>query len=294
MAYLHESESPYAHLAPKPLGASEAKVVSPTPSDHSKEIEMDAVTSVPGASVAHVFGSGAGSAAGAGMGLGGLALGGIGGLVLGGLLNQNGGGLFGGNNNSDASTISATLDAVNAVNQVGRDVLASAGNTQTAIANSNLATLQSANGLGMAIQQTNTQQMIQSLNSFNQLGTLTQTGFNATALATSQGFATSIQTQQESANDIKVAINALAAQSAMQAASAQLEAQKCCCELKEAILKSTQTILDQNAGFRMQDLQIETSNLRQTLALRDVADAQTKTILHHLIPAPVAAAPARA
>jgi hypothetical protein len=240
----------------------------------AKEKTMESTATLPGASVAHIFGSSAGSgSAGAGMGLGGLALGGIGGLVLGSMMGGNGG-LFGGNNNTNgAEGALLALNGVAAVNDVGKEVLMSAGATQTAIAASNLATLQATNYLGANIQAQNTQSLIQNLNSFNQQNSVLASGFSENYRA-----------QQESAGDIKAAISATAAQQAAIAAAQALQLQECCCKMQTQSLENTQRILDQNTSFRIQDLQIENSNLRQTQVLRDTSDAQTSIILRHLIP----------
>lgn len=218
-----------------------------------------------------------GTGFGSAMGLGGVALGGIGGLVLGSMINGNGG-LFGNNNRNGDGAVAlgygelmeeiadAKLVAVQAANSNAITALQQTGALSTAIAGSNLQTLQSVNGLGNQIVANNTQGIIQNLNSFNQLGAITQNGFNQTNM-----------TQLESANDIKTS---LAAMSAPQ--------QACCCEILRGQLESTQKILDQNTTFRIQDLQIELSNSKQTLALRDSQDAQTSIILRHLAPyAPV-------
>ena len=215
-----------------------------------------------------------GTGLGSVMGLGGVALGGIGGLVLGSMINGNGG-LFGNNRNDGAGGAvalgygevmeaigDAKLAAVTAASSNSITSLQQTGALSTAIAASNLTTLQSVNGLGNQIVANNTQGIIQNLNSFNQLGAITQAGFNNTNM-----------TQLESANDIKTS---LAAMSAAQ--------QACCCEILRGQLENTQKILDQNTTFRIQDLQIENSNLRQTQVMRDSQDAQTSIILRHLSP----------
>ena len=263
--------------------------------------KMDTVASVPGAAVSHMFGSGGtGAAAGAGMGAGGLIagglLGGIGGLVLGSLVNGNGGLL--GNNNRNGEGAAVALGSLEFMEQLGdiktaialapqAAVLATAnsqGAIQTQLANANLNTLQSVDALGSTLQASATQALIQNLNSFNGLQAATQTGFNTANIIAQNGFNNLGIQSMESASDIKAAIATQTARAELIAASAALELQKCCCETQKAIQASTQAILDQNNSFRTQDLQIENSNLRQTLSLRDVAAAQTATILQHLAP----------
>lgn len=81
---------------------------------------MESTATLPGASVAHIFGSSGAGSAGAGMGLGGLALGGIGGLILGSLVNGNGG-IFGGNRNEGAGPAVA-LGYGELTEQIGDDI----------------------------------------------------------------------------------------------------------------------------------------------------------------------------
>lgn len=244
---------------------------------------MDSTATLPGASVAHIFGSSSGGGA-AGMGLGGLALGGIGGLVLGSLMGNNNG-LFGNRNNDAGPAVAlgygelvesigdAKLAAVAAASENRAATLEQTSALSTAIATANFNTLNSVNGLGRDITAANTQALIQNLNSFNNLASVAQSGFNTSNLLTQNGFNALSAQAAESASDIKMG---LAAQSAAM--------QQCCCEILRSGMENTQKILDQNTNFRIQDLQIENSNLRQTQILRDTSDAQTRTILSHLIP----------
>ena len=121
--------------------------------------------------------SSGGSGTAAGMGLGGLAVGGIGGLILGSLINGNGGILGNGNGSSGTSALEygELMEAISDAKLAG--VTAAAGNQaqilngntalSTAIANSNLSTLQSVNSLGASLQQPATQNLITNLQSFN-------------------------------------------------------------------------------------------------------------------------------
>ena len=59
---------------------------------------------------------------------------------------------------------------------------------------------------------------------------------------------------------------------------------QCCCDLKTTVIEQAQSIKDQNTSFRIQDLQIQNSNLQQTIALNQTAAAQTATILAALDP----------
>ena len=257
---------------------------------------MDSTATLPGASVAHIFGSSSGGAAGAGMGLGGLALGGIGGLILGSIF-ANGNNGFLGNRNDGVGPAAALgygelteqigdakLAAVQAASENRAATLEQTSNLSTAVATANFNTLNSVNGLGRDITAANTQSLIQNLNSFNSLASVTQTGFNTANLLTQNGFNALSSATAENASDIKMGIAEQTAQMQTIAAAQALQLQQCCCEMKTLSLENTQKILDQNTSFRIQDLQIENSNLRQTQVLRDQADAQTAVILRHLIP----------
>lgn len=228
----------------------------------------DVSTTVPSAAT-HTIHSGANQAAGlgAGMGVGGLALGGVAGLVLGSMLGNRGGGLFGGNNNGNGAEAVVTLEALEAIHDAEVSALASANVTQTAIAASNLATLQATNQLGASLQGSATQQLITNLQGLNQVQMASQVGFASQNLLSQQGFAALATATATAAVDIK---NALAAQSLRAeaiASAAALANQECCCAIKGAIRDSTDAILGNLTSTRIQDLQIENSNLRQTQTL---------------------------
>ena len=299
-ALLGTPVTPYVRGSGASIPAVPVTLNTSAPLGPVKESMMDAVTSTPSAMTHHVIGGSNAGYAGAGvagMGIGGLALGGLGGLILGALMGNNNGGLFGGNRNNDAGPAVA-LGALEFMEQAGdikRDialapqaaVLATVnaqGAIQTQLANANLNTLQSVDALGATLQTSATQALIQNLQSFNSLQNAAQTGFNTSNILMQNGF-NSLQTQtMEGTADIKASLAQQTARTEAIAAAAALANQECCCEIKSAIQASTQAILDQNASFRMQDLQIENSNLRQTQVLRDQADSQTRTILAHLMP----------
>lgn len=233
----------------------------------------DVATSVPASGATHTFfpNSGTGTAA-AGMGAGGLlaggALGGIAGLVLGSMLG-NRGGLFGGNNggNGDGAVALGYGEIVEAIGDAKLAGVVAAGENraatleqtsmlQTAIATTNFNTLNTVNGLGRDIQASNTQQLITNLQSFNSLAQQNQLSFNGLGVAAA-----------EAASDIKAAIATQTARAEAIAAASALANQECCCEIKTAIRNSTDAILGNLTSTRIQDLQIENSNLRQTQTL---------------------------
>lgn len=293
-------DEPLATVAPVvPTVAPRTPPVAPA-APEPKELAMDSTAVLPGASVAHVFGNsgnaGAYGAAGAGMGLGGLALGGIGGLVLGAMMGGNGG-LFGSNRNGNGDSAvalgygelvesigDAKLAAVVAAGENRAATLEQTSMLQTAVATSNFNTLNTVNGLGRDLATASTQALIQNLNSFNVLSSGVQTGFNTSNILTQNGFNSAAMQVAEAASDIKAGQATITARAEAIAAAAALSLQECCCEMQKQSLENTQKILDQNANFRLQDLQIENSNLRQTAVMRDNNDAQTRVILSHLIP----------
>lgn len=147
---------------------------------------------------------------------------------------------------------------------------------QTQLAASNLNTLQSTNQLGSTLQAAATQNLITSLQSFNTLGTAVQEGFNSVSSLTQTGFNSANQQALVVANnaamqtangfnDVKTSLNAISAQNAA-----------CCCELKEAIRNSTEAILNNLNSTRIQDLQIENSNLKQTATIAALLESRSE------------------
>lgn len=202
-----------------------------------------------------------GSGSTSAMGLGGLAVGGIGGLILGSLMNGNGG-LFGGNRSNGAEGALLALEGVEAVNDVNRDVLTTSAATQTALAAANYTTL----------------------SSINQLGMLLNTNQHNSDLQLSEAFAA--QTAVVQANFTNSLVQSSRDQAAIQASFAANAAANaaCCCEIKGAIAadgQATRALITQNL---INQLQTDLSNARQSATLRDVADAQTRVILGHLLP----------
>ncbi len=198
---------------------------------------------------------------GSAMGLGGLAVGGIGGLILGSLMSNNGG-IFGGNRSNGAEGALLALEGVEAINDVSRDVLQSSAALGIAQASANFNTLQSINGLGM----------------------LLNTNQHNSDLEVSQNFAAQTAViQQNFTNSLIQSSRDQAAIQASFAANAAANA-ACCCEIKSAIAadgQATRALITQNL---INQLQTDLSNSRQNEALRNVADAQTRVILGHLMP----------
>lgn len=225
----------------------------------------DVSTTIPGASMAHTIHSGSsGTAAGAGMGLGGLALGGIGGLVLGALLNNNGNGLFGGNNDRTNAAGGALLamEGLEAINEVGRDVLSTSAATQTAVASSNLTTLQSVNSLGSSITAANTQNLITNLQSFNTLGSALTAGFAASQAVSNTNFSDLKDNLSESAQS-----QLLATINGFNSINASLQAQnmqqaECCCQIKQAISADGQATRALINDIRIADLQAQLNDAK--------------------------------
>jgi hypothetical protein len=262
-------------VAPVVIPPYSAVEIPLAPVAQQENTMTDVATSVPASGATHTFfpnsGTGTGTAA-AGMGAGGLlaggALGGIAGLVLGSMLG-NRGGLFGGNNggNGDGAVALGYGELVEAIGDAKLAGVVAAGENrattleqtsmlQTAIATTNFNTLNTVNGLGRDVQASNTQQLITNLQSFNTLAQQNQVSFNALSTASA-----------EAASDIKAAIATQTARAEAIAAASALANQECCCEIKNAIRNSTDAILGNLTSTRIQDLQIENSNLRQTQTL---------------------------
>ena len=160
-------------------------------------------------------------------------------------------------------------DLNNNMNNIARDTTAGQGNLYNAITNSTFTTLQNLNGISRdAIVQANNT-ALQSLNSFNQLSTSINQGFN------------------EVGRDMNIATSQIiAGQNAMMAQNAQ-----CCCEIKQAIGAdgaATRALMNDirlsELNAQLTDCKLANSNLMQTNALIANNALQTNTILTHLAP----------
>jgi hypothetical protein len=155
------------------------------------------------------------------------------------------------------------------LNSIARDLTSGQGNIVNAITNGNFATLQNLNALGRdAVVQSNNN-ALQQLNSFNQLSTTLNQGFNEV------GRDSNIATSQIIAGQ-----NAIAAQAA-----------QCCCEIKQAIATDgglTRALINDirlsELNAQLTDCKLANSNLMQTNQLNTNNAAQTSTILQHLSP----------
>ena len=155
------------------------------------------------------------------------------------------------------------------LNSIGRDLTSGQGNIINAITNGNFATLQNLNALGRdsVIQANNN--ALQQLNSFNQVATSLNQGFN------------------EVGRDMNVATSQIiAVQNAMMAKNAE-----CCCEIKSAIHsdgEATRALMNDirlsELNAQLTDCKLSNSNLMQTNTLTANNAAQTSTILQHLSP----------
>lgn len=238
-----------------------------------------------------------------GMGAGGVLGGSAIGLILGSLLSGNGLGL-GGNNlntainanqsgeiaglqaglanvqsNQSSDRVLGTIDRMEAdlSGQLRSDIIAvQAGQADT---NNNIASLATAqandrytnlvntNGLGRDIIASNTQALIQALNTANLTNSLISGGFNEVG-----------RDMATATNQLIMGQNAMSAQMAM-----------CCCNIEKNILSDgamTRALITQN---RMDDLQAQLndaknsiSNSNQTNALAALMAQQTNTILSHI------------
>jgi len=136
-------------------------------------------------------------------------------------------------------------------------------------ASNNFQTLSSLNGAVSTITAQNYNAALQQLNSFNQLNTTTLQSFN--------------ENSRDNANSFNAIQATLQAQNAQQA--------NCCCEIKQAINASTQSITDLITSNRIADLTAQLndaknsiSDLNQTNQLIANNALQTSTILQHLRP----------
>jgi hypothetical protein len=160
-------------------------------------------------------------------------------------------------------------DINDSLNSIARDLTSGQGNIVNSITNGNFATLQNLNALGRdSVVQANNN-ALQQLNSFNQLSTNLNQGFNEI------GRDANIATSQIIAGQ-----NALAAQSA-----------QCCCEIKQAIATDgglTRALINDirlsELNAQLTDCKLANSNLMQTNALVANNATQTSTILQHIAP----------
>lgn len=147
------------------------------------------------------------------------------------------------------SAVSNGFNNTNNIINQHQDALAA---IRTALADGNFQTLNSINGLGRDIIASNTQNLIQNLNSFNVLSTAVQTGFNNAAMQTATA-----------TNQLIAGQNALSWQLA-----------NCCCEIKETIKDDgnlTRALINANKLSEVEDAlaqaRLEASQQAQTNAL---------------------------
>ena len=160
-------------------------------------------------------------------------------------------------------------DINTSLNSIARDLTSGQGNIVNTITNGNFATLQNLNALGrdQVVQANNN--ALQQLNSFNQVSTNLNQGFN------------------EIGRDANIATSQIiAGQNAMMAQNAQ-----CCCEIKQAINadgSATRALINDirlsELNAQLTDAKLANSNLIQTNQLNANNATQTSTILQHLTP----------
>ena len=155
------------------------------------------------------------------------------------------------------------------LNSISRDLLAGQGAISNSITNNGFATLTNLNGLGRDITAQNNNIALQQLNSFNQVTTMLNQGFN------------------EMGRDVNTATTQLIAQG--NALAAQSAA--CCCEVKQAIAIDgglTRALINDirisELNGQLTDAKLSNSNLMQTNALTANNAAQTNVILQHIAP----------
>lgn len=171
-----------------------------------------------------------------------------------------------------SSLNSGLANAQNGIRDNANLYLSQSGQIQTSLASGNFTTLSSINGLGRDITAQNNQNSMLNLNSFNQLTTSMLQGFNEIGKDTAN-----------STNQIIAGQTALAAQMAA-----------CCCEIKQAISAdgaATRALINDlnvaNLTTQLNDAKNQISNLNQTNTIQNALNAQSATIINHLIPRPV-------
>jgi hypothetical protein len=151
----------------------------------------------------------------------------------------------------------------------GRDLSRGQGEISNAVTQGNFTTLTSINGLGRDIVAQANNNVLQQLNSFNQLSNTINQGVN------------------EIGRDMNVATSQIiAGQNAMAA-----QAAACCCDIKQTIVADgglTRALINDirlsELNAQLTDCKLANSNLMQTNQLNANNAAQTSTILSHLSP----------
>jgi len=213
---------------------------------------------------------------GALLGNGGLGLGGNNGLNTAINANQSGeiAGLQAGvaniqnalNTNSLQDGLIALSQSINASTVGINNGIADLSTAQQA---GNFTTLSSINGLGRDVTAAQTQGIIQALNTANISNGIMQQGFNEIGRDTANA-----------TNQIIMSLNAMSAQNAA-----------CCCSIEKTITADgalTRALINdiesQRKNVEISDLKAQNSNLAQTINFNANQQAQTVTILNHLVP----------